>query len=70
LAEITRHDIRNKLTMLSGYLELLNDHPPEPSIQMFMAKLKDAVKMIEANIEFTKLYQDLGVCCPGLAECG
>jgi len=64
LAEITRHDIRNKLTMLSGYLELLNDHPPEPQHSMFMAKLKDAVKMIEANIEFTKLYQDLGVVAP------
>jgi PAS domain S-box-containing protein len=64
LAEITRHDIRNKLTMLSGYLELFNDHPPEPQHSMYMAKLKDAVKMIDANIEFTKLYQDLGVVAP------
>jgi PAS domain S-box-containing protein len=64
LAEITRHDIRNKLTILSGYVELFTDHPPEPLHSMYLAKLKSAVKMIEANIEFTKLYQDLGVVAP------
>ena len=65
LAEITRHDIRNKLTVLGGYLELFNDRPPEPQHSMYLAKLKAAVKMITANIEFTKLYQDLGVVAPG-----
>ena len=64
LAEITRHDIRNKLTVLGGYLELFNDHPPEPQYSMYLAKLKSAVKTITANIEFTKLYQDLGIVAP------
>ena len=64
LAEITRHDIRNKLTVLGGYLELFTDHPPEPQHSMYLAKLKTAVKMIAENIEFTKLYQDLGVVEP------
>jgi PAS domain S-box-containing protein len=64
LAEITRHDIRNKLTILGGYLELFNDHPPEPQHSMYLDKLKTAVTMITANIEFTKLYQDLGVVAP------
>ena len=64
LAEITRHDIRNKLTVLGGYLELFNDCPPEPQHSMYLAKLKAAVKMIAENIEFTKLYQDLGVVAP------
>jgi PAS domain S-box-containing protein len=64
LAEITRHDIRNKLTVLGGYLELFNDHPPEPQHSMYLTKLKTAVKMIAENIEFTKLYQDLGVVEP------
>jgi len=65
LAEITRHDIRNKLTVLSGYLELFNDCPPEPQHSMYLTKVKAAVKMISENIEFTKLYQDLGVVAPG-----
>jgi PAS domain S-box-containing protein len=64
LAEITRHDIRNKLTVLGGYLELFTDHPPEPQHSMYLAKLKTAVRMIAENIEFTKLYQDLGVVEP------
>ena len=64
LAEITRHDIRNKLTVLGGYLELFNDNPPEPQHSMYLTKLKTAVKMITENIEFTKLYQDLGVVEP------
>jgi PAS domain S-box-containing protein len=64
LAEITRHDIRNKLTVLGGYLELFTDHPPEPQHSMYLTKLKTAVKMIAENIEFTKLYQDLGVVEP------
>jgi PAS domain S-box-containing protein len=64
LAEITRHDIRNKLTVLGGYLELFTDHPPEPQHSMYLNKLKTAVKMITENIEFTKLYQDLGVVEP------
>jgi len=64
LAEITRHDIRNKLTVLGGYLELFTDHPPEPQHSMYLTKLKTAVKMITENIEFTKLYQDLGVVEP------
>ena len=64
LAEITRHDIRNKLTVLGGYLELFTDHPAEPLYSMYLAKLKSAVKMIAANIDFTKLYQDLGVVAP------
>jgi len=64
LAEITRHDIRNKLTVLGGYLELFTDHPPEPLHSMYLTKLKSAVKMIAANIDFTKLYQDLGVVAP------
>ena len=64
LAEITRHDIRNKLTVLGGYLDLFTDHPPEPQHSMYLSKLKAAVKMITENIEFTKLYQDLGVVAP------
>jgi PAS domain S-box-containing protein len=37
LAEITRHDIRNKLTVLGGYLELFTDHPQSPSTQCILS---------------------------------
>jgi len=64
LTIVTRHDIMNSLTILGGYLELLNDHPPEPKHSMILAKLKSSVKMITASIEFTQRYQDLGVVAP------
>jgi len=64
LAEITRHDIRNKLTVMKGYLELFRDHPPEPTHSMYLAKLKETADTIGTTIEFTKLYQNLGVVAP------
>lgn len=64
LAEITRHDIRNKLTVMGGYLDLVKDRPPEPDYSMYMKKLGNIVGNIGENIEFTRLYQNLGVAAP------
>jgi PAS domain S-box-containing protein len=64
LADITRHDIRNKLTVIGGYLDLVKDRPSEPDYTMYMKKIKATVRVIGENIEFTKLYQDLGVTAP------
>jgi PAS domain S-box-containing protein len=64
LADITRHDIRNKLTVMGGYLDLLKDRPAEPDYSMYLKKIKSTVKVIGENIEFTKLYQNLGVTSP------
>lgn len=64
LSDITRHDIRNKLTILGGYLELLKDKPREPDYTMYMKKVHDIVNTISENIEFTKLYQNLGMVAP------
>ena len=64
LAEITRHDIRNKLTVLGGYIELFREHPPEPQHSMYLAKVRDTVATIGSTIEFTRLYQNLGVISP------
>lgn len=64
LADITRHDIRNKLTVIGGYLDLLRERPAEPDYSMYVKKIKSTVKVIGENIEFTKLYQNLGVTAP------
>jgi PAS domain S-box-containing protein len=64
LADITRHDIRNKLTVMGGYLDLVKDRPAEPDYSMYIKKIKSTVEVIGENIEFTKLYQDLGVVAP------
>ncbi|NMB78874.1 MAG: response regulator [Methanomicrobiales archaeon] len=64
LADITRHDIRNKLTVIGGYLDLIKDRPPEPDYSMYLKKVRSTVRVIGENIEFTKLYQNLGVAAP------
>jgi PAS domain S-box-containing protein len=64
LAEITRHDIRNKLTVMGGYLDLIKECPSESQHSMYVRKMKDTVDIIGENIEFTRLYQNLGVVVP------
>jgi len=64
LSEITRHDIRNKLTVLGGYLDLLKEYPKMSDHSMYLRKINDIVDTIGENIEFTKLYQNLGVAAP------
>lgn len=64
LAEITRHDIRNKLTVMGGYLDLIKERPSESQHSMYVRKMKDTVGIIGENIEFTRLYQNLGIVAP------
>ncbi|MDD1685816.1 response regulator [Methanoregula sp.] len=64
LSDITRHDIRNKLTVLGGYLELSRGLTRDPDYSMYIRKIQDIVRTIGENIEFTGLYQNLGVTAP------
>ena len=64
MAEITRHDIRNKLTVMGGYLELLRDPPPKTQYSMYLSKLKQTLLTISENIEFSQLYENLGIAPP------
>jgi len=70
LSDITRHDIRNQLTVFSGYLTLLREQETEPPASMYIQKLLDTTKTITAHIEFTKLYQNLGMASPDWQEVG
>jgi PAS domain S-box-containing protein len=64
LTEVTRHDIRNKLTVLGGYLELLKDPPPRMQYSMYISKLRETIMNISENIEFTQHYENLGISAP------
>jgi len=64
MSEITRHDIRNKLTVMGGYLDLIKERPAESQHSMYVRKMKDTVNIIGENIEFTRLYQNLGIQAP------
>ena len=65
LSGITRHDIRNQLQALSGYLQLarLNSEKPE-ALTEYLEKADKVVETINRQLEFTKDYEEMGVNAP------
>jgi PAS domain S-box-containing protein len=60
LAEITRHDVRNKITALLGYIAAMKIRFEDPSQLEYISKLERVAKSMRAQIEFMKNYQKLG----------
>ncbi len=64
LSSITRHDILNKLTGLQGYLELMKVEYSDPRLLEYLAIQETIIQTITRQIQFTKVYQDIGVETP------
>ncbi|NYT14625.1 MAG: PAS domain S-box protein [Methanomassiliicoccales archaeon] len=66
LSDITRHDILNQVTALSGYLNLLEDRFPEEywNEAQMIDRMKRISRTIQRQISFTKDYQNMGVTVP------
>ena len=64
MSGITRHDIMNQLTVLSGSLELAQKIINEPDPRSQIKRAQDAADTIRRQIEFTREYEDLGVRAP------
>jgi len=64
LSSITRHDILNQLTALSGYLELMGEGPLAPQTQKYIDIEKRIAETIKKQIQFTRDYQEIGVHSP------
>jgi PAS domain S-box-containing protein len=60
LSSITRHDLRNKVTALAGYLDLAKEKSGNPVMQEFIEKLEPITDSISGHIEYTRIYEDLG----------
>ena len=60
LSTITRHDILNTIMVIRGYLELSEDLIKNEKIWEYVEKEKEAIDVIQRQIEFTKYYQDIG----------
>ena len=60
LSAITRHDIRNRLMVLDGYLTLMRSVPSDPPLPDYIGKAIEVTRGIRKQVEFTKEYQDLG----------
>lgn len=61
---ITRHDILNQLTIVNGYLALILELTTNPFVVGYLEKSRDAIRVIDKQIEFTRQYHELGACRP------
>ena len=66
LNSVTRHDILNQLTVLSGYMSLLDARTlnQDPQLLEYIKRAEQAARNIERQILFTKTYQDIGLHAP------
>ena len=64
MSSITRHDILNNIMVCLGYLELSKYKSPNPEMQKLIEVLEQNIGAIQSQIEFTRVYQDLGVAAP------
>jgi len=65
LTGITRHDIRNQLTALYGYITISKEtiHDPK-TLPGYLDSAEKCIQTIERQIQFTRVYQDMGVQDP------
>ncbi|MDD1702818.1 MAG: PAS domain S-box protein [Methanoregula sp.] len=64
LTSITRHDIKNKLTGVTGYLDLIRNSLKDPQLIDYLDRAESAAQAIRHHIDFTKDYETLGGTAP------
>ncbi|MCK9631204.1 MAG: PAS domain S-box protein [Methanoregula sp.] len=60
LGSITRHDLLNKITVILGNLKIAERKCSDPAQGEYLHKIRNATSAIKSQIEFTRVYQDLG----------
>ncbi len=64
LNSMTRHDVVNQLTVLQGYAQIAVLKKGDPVITDYLTKIITAADTIARQIEFTRMYQELGGKAP------
>jgi signal transduction histidine kinase len=64
LSSITRHDIKNQLMGILGFIELSKEITTDPEMLDFIEQEETGAQTINRQIEFTKNYEDIGVHAP------
>ncbi len=60
LSGITRHDILNKISVITGLLVLVRELAENPEAEGYITRINDSIATIRTQIEFTRVYEDLG----------
>lgn len=64
LSGITRHDILNQVMILLGNLEFVEDMAVDEQLHVYLNRIREAGTTIRQQIEFTRLYDNLGATDP------
>ncbi|WP_319578159.1 PAS domain S-box protein [uncultured Methanospirillum sp.] len=64
LSSVTRHDILNSITALAGYLEFSKEKCSGSDQESLLSKATQLTAIIQRQIEFTRIYQDIGIRPP------
>lgn len=62
--DITRHDMLNQLTVLSSLISLADEQSYEPGMKRYLLKCEQAIDTIQAQLNFARDYQKIGVESP------
>jgi K+-sensing histidine kinase KdpD len=61
VSSVARHDILNKLTIISSTLSLLNESITDPKMKEFIKQSDAATTAITQQMEFTRDYKNMGM---------
>jgi PAS domain S-box-containing protein len=70
LSSITRHDILNRITVILGNIRLAKRKNPDPENLALLDKLESSTKAIGEQIEFARIYENLGNHAPQWQDLG
>ncbi len=57
---VTRHDILNKVSVILGFLKIAGMKFRDPALAGYLEKMESATTEIRLQIEFTKVYENIG----------
>lgn len=61
VGSLTRHDVRNKLSTVTGYAYILKKkHPDQADVVDGLSKMEQAIKEIVKIFDFAKMYEQIG----------
>ena len=69
LSTITRHDINNQLSVILGYMDMLECKEHDPALTANFRIVSTAAQRIASMIQFTKEYENIGINPPGWQDC-
>jgi PAS domain S-box-containing protein len=70
LSQLTRHDISNLITALSGYLTLLKEKETDPVCLPYVTSSIGIIEKITSHLQFSSQYEDIGIHQPVWQELG